>query len=327
MLKNKKTVTALLLIPQYLIVKLLATYPDFIENYYSKGIYLYISKVFRYALGWLPFAFGDIIYLLSIVYILRWFYNNRKWLIKDPKNWLIDITSAISIMYFAFHLFWGLNYYRNPLHKNLNLNHEYTTEQLVSVTKKLIAKTNTLHSKLSKNDTLKIDIPYTKQEVLKLAPEGYKNLKTIFPNLEYQPKSVKISLFSYPLTYMGFSGYLNPFTNEAQVNGLIPIYKIPTTTAHEIAHQLGYAAENEANFIGALAAINHNDIYFNYSGYAFILRYCLNELYNRDDCIYEDLVADVNKGVLNNYKKVRNFWDAHENPAEPIFKMAYSNYL
>ena len=51
---------------------------------------------------------------------------------------------------------------------------------------------------------------------------------------------------------MGFSGYLNPFTNEAQVDILIPKYQLPTTASHEVAHQLGYAAENEANFIGIL---------------------------------------------------------------------------
>ncbi|MDO1498958.1 DUF3810 family protein [Winogradskyella maritima] len=30
-------------------------------------------------------------------------------------------------------------------------------------------------------------------------------------------------MFSTGLTYMGYAGYLNPFTNEAQVNRLLPI--------------------------------------------------------------------------------------------------------
>ena len=184
--------------------------------------------------------------------------------------------AAVSVFYFAFHILWGINYYRLPLHKNLHLNADYTTEQLIKVTEKLINKTNSLHLEIAKNDTLKIDLPYSKSEILSLVPQGYDNLKTDFPHLEYHPKSVKKSLYSYPLTYMGFSGYLNPFTNEAQVDGIIPIFKFPTTASHEIAHQLGYAAENEANFIGFMAASNHNDIYFKYCGYAFGLRFCLN---------------------------------------------------
>jgi hypothetical protein len=35
--------------------------------------------------------------------------------------------------------------------------------------------------------------------------------------------------------YMGFSGYLNPFTNEAQVNYLGPMYTFPATTCREMA--------------------------------------------------------------------------------------------
>lgn len=327
MLNNKKTILALLLIPQYFLIKLLSNFPELVEQYYSNGVYPVISKIFRYTLGWLPFSFGDLIYAFTFIYILRWFYKNRKRLSKDTKNWVIDVAAAVSIIYFAFHLFWGLNYYRLPLHKNLNLKANYTTEQLINVTKQLIEKSNKIHLQIVNNDTLKVNIPFSKSDILKQAPIGYENLKQIFPHLKYDPKSIKKSLFSYPLTYMGFSGYLNPLTNEAQVDALVPKYKFPTTASHEIAHQLGYAAENEANFIGYLAAINHNDIYFKYTGYTFGLRYCLNEIYRRDENIYEDLITDLNRGILKNYQEVRTFWEEHQNPAEPFFKLFYSNFL
>ncbi len=327
MLKKKKNLIALSLIPQYVLITWLSNHPDFVEQFYSNGVYPFISKIFRHMLGWLPFSFGDIVYTFSIIYVARWFYKNRKQLRKNTKQWFVDVFSAIAIMYFAFHLFWGFNYYRLPLYKSLNIANNYTTEQLISVTEMLIKKSNTLHLKITNNDTIKVDLSYSKNDVLKMTPVGYENLKQIFPHLEYHPKSIKKSLYSYPLTYMGFSGYLNPFTNEAQVNGLIPIHKVPTTASHEIAHQLGYAAENEANFIGCMAAIKHDDIYFRYTGYTFGLRFCLNEIYRRDVCLFEDMVADVNKGVLKNYKEVREFWEAHENPTEPLFKLFYGNFL
>ena len=49
-------------------------------------------------------------------------------------------AAAVSIIYFAFHFLWAYNYYRQPLHKNLNLNSDYNTDELVRVTKKLIDK-------------------------------------------------------------------------------------------------------------------------------------------------------------------------------------------
>jgi len=327
MWKHKKGILALSIIPQYLIVTLLSNYPDFVESFYSNGIYIYISKLFRYILGWLPFSFGDLVYGLAILYVLWWFIKNLKRIWKDTKNWLIDVVSAFAVLFFAFHFFWGLNYYRLPLHKSLNLKSDYTTEELVAITKKLIEKSNTLHLDITKNDTIKVDLPYSKGDIFKMVPDGYNNLKDVFPQFVYQPKSIKKSLFSYPLTYMGFSGYLNPLTGEAQVNGKIPTYKFPTTSAHEIAHQVGYAAENEANFIGFLACIYSNDVYFKYCGYTFGLRYCLNEIYKRDKALFENIIETVNKGILKSYEEGRLFWEEYENTLEPYFKSFYSGYL
>ena len=327
MLKNKKLIIAISIVPQFLLIKLLANYPEFVEAFYSQGIYPIISKTLRYALGWLPFSFGDIIYTIGGLYALRWLYKNRKRITKDTKNWLIDVLTSISLIYFAFHVFWGLNYYRIPLHQSIELDHKYSTEELVSVTKKLIEKSNTIHSNISETDSNKVIMPYSKKELIAMSPNGYVNLEKQYPQLEHHPKSTKRSIYSLPLTYMGFSGYLNPFTNEAQIDGLIPLFKYPTTICHEQAHQLGYAAENETNFIGCLAAIHNDDIYYKFSGYIFALRHCLNELYRRDEVVYEELLTNINKGILANYQEAYDFWMSYQNPLEPIFKDTFDTFL
>ena len=327
MLKHKKTIIALSIIPQITLIKILALFPEFVEQFYSHGIYIYISKLMRHAFGWIPFSFGDILYTAAVIYVVRWLIINRKRIIKDTKTWILDILSAVSIAYFAFHMLWAFNYYRLPLHKSLDIDSDYTTKQLVNFIGTLIDKTNVIHLSITKNDTLKVVMPYSKVELLKKVPEGYDKLCQEFPYLAYSPRSLKRSLYSLPLTYMGFSGYLNPFTNEAQIDGLIPTYKYPTTGSHEVAHQLGYAAENEANFIGSMAAMKHPDIYFNYSGHTFALRHCLGEIYKRNPETYATLLEKVNSGILKNYQEVRTFWDAYENPTEPVFKSTYNNFL
>ncbi len=327
MLKNKKIIIALSLIPQYFIIKLLAHYPEVVETYYSHGVYPVTSKLLRFMLGWIPFSIGDILYTIAGIYIIRWLILNRKRIIKDSKAWLIDVFSAVSILYFAFHIFWGLNYYRLPVHKALNIDNKYTTVDLIEVTKQLIQKSNEIHLRIVSNDTVKVSIPYTKRELLNKTANGYANLANVFPNLEHQVQSTKLSLYSLPLTYMGFSGYLNPFTNEAQIDGLIPLYQYPTTACHEEAHQLGYAAENETNFIGGLAAIHNDDVYFKYSGYIFALRHCINEVYNRDKEVHKTLISTINNGILLNYQETYTFWNGYENPLEPLFKILYGNYL
>ncbi|OUS00041.1 amino acid permease [Flavobacteriales bacterium 33_180_T64] len=327
MLKYKKLIIALSIIPQIIGLKILVNFPNIVETVYSHGIYIGISKGMRYVFGWAPFSVGDILYTLLGLYVIRWFYLNRKRIIKDTKHWVLDVLSAISIGYFAFHLLWAFNYYRLPLHESLHIDSDYTTEELVNLTHQLIDKVNTLHLSLAANDSTKVVMPYSKSEILKMIPNGYNELAKKFPHLEYQPRSIKRSIYSLPLTYMGFSGYLNPFTNESQINGLAPSFKFPTTGSHEVAHQLGYAAENEANFIGSMAAMHHPNRYFNYSGFTFALRHCLYETYKRDTGIYEKLLENINTGVLKNYQEVRDFWDGYKNPTEPLFKATYNNFL
>lgn len=327
MLKNKKLIITLLLIVQVLGISVLKHFPKHVEQFYSNGIYVYISKLMRYTFGWMPFSVGDIFYTIAGILAIRWLTLNRKRILKDTINWLLDIGATASIAYFAFHMLWAFNYYRQPLYKSLDLEADYTTEQLVYFTKRLIEKSNGLHNQLAINDSTKIEMPFTKSEVFRKVRNGYEALSEEYPHLYYEPKSIKKSLYSTALTYMGFSGYLNPFTNEAQVNGLVPTYKFPTTSCHEAAHQLGYAAENEANFIGSLAAIHNDDIYFKYSGYTFALRYCLAEIFRRDKDIYYEILATVNLGIIKNYQEVESFWKSYENPLEPIFADTYDSFL
>ena len=327
MRKNKKLALIIFLGIQILLISILKNYPEFVEQFYSNGLYVFLSKLMRYTFGWLPFSVGDVLYTLAGIYIVRWLILNRKRILKDTINWLLDIGATLSVAYFAFHILWAFNYYRQPLNTSLNLKADYTTDQLIAFTEKLIKKSNTIHSQLSTNDSLKIDLPYTRAEVFNNVKNGYDALSKTYPHLIYTPVSSKKSIYSTPLIYMGFSGYLNPFTNEAQVSGLIPIYKFPTTACHEAAHQLGYAAENEANFIGCLAAIHNTDIYFKYSGYTFALRYCLAEVYKRDQELYKTMLPTLNKGILKNYQEVRDFWESYQNPIEPIFEKTFDSFL
>jgi|TARA_R100000479_G_scaffold51000_3_gene24221 signal transduction histidine kinase len=325
--KRTQLILTLLLLVQIFALQLLKYFPEFVEKYYSLGIYPIITKTSRYLFGWVPFSVGDLFYVLISVVALRWIYFNFERLWKQPLSFFLDITAAVSIVYFMFHMLWGFNYYRLPIHKSIGIEADYTTEELVETTKRLIAKSNQMHRQLGYADSVKIDLPFTQQEVFDISDNGYKNLEAQFSKLEYSPKSIKKSGWSLGLTYMGYSGYLNPFSGEAQVNNLIKTYKFPVVSCHEQAHQIGYAAENEANFIATLATLNSDDKFIQYSGYIFALRYCVNEIARRDMDTYNNLLTTINPGILASYKEMRDFWSSYENPFEVFSKHFYNYFL
>ena len=158
MKKNRTYIIIALALPlQMLLVRLLARYPKFIEEWYSNGMYPIVSKAFRFALGWIPFSFGDLLYILVIIFALSEIRKLIKNKFKTYKSFLIRLGAAFSIIYFSFHTLWGMNYYRQPLHKSMAIESDYTTEELVVLTKKFIKTSNALHRTISVADSVQVN--------------------------------------------------------------------------------------------------------------------------------------------------------------------------
>jgi len=302
-------------------------FPEHVEQFYSNGVYPIISGFSRVVFGKIPFSLGDFIYFITILSVLIWLWNKRKSWMTEWKNNILVILGFISVFYFFFHLLWAMNYYREPLFEKMNIKKEYSDIDLLIFTKNLITKTNAVQGQITQNDSLKVVFPYSQEQVFNMNLNGYQNLSAKYPYFTYTNLSTKKSLFSLPLTYMGFGGYLNPFTNEAQVNDLGPMYSFPMTTNHEMAHQMGYASESECNFIGFLASVKNDNLYFQYSGYSMALRYCLANWQVRDEKIFKQLLKTVHPGILKNYKESDHFWKQYETPIETGFHAFYDNFL
>ncbi len=209
---------------------------------------------------------------------------------KTALKQLGQFMTIVLLLLLYFQLSWGLNYHKTPLGVSAKAIKNYTEDELNSITHFFAQESNRLHFQLSTNDSLAVKINGNKQNIIKRV-EGFSHKHPI-------KGKIKLSLFSLPLTYMGFSGYLNPFTLEAQVNRWIPKIDLPITAAHEMAHQQGYAAENEANFIGFLRCYYHPDLDIQYAARLFGLRYTYHELYSLIPIKLKQLDAHCIQGYL-----------------------------
>ncbi len=307
-------------------VKVLSLFPEHIENWYSNALFIWIRNTCLLLTNWTAISIGDLFYIaLSIFLIYKlisFVKQNRKF-----SFYLVYLLAIASKIYFSFHLLWGMNYYRIPLNEKLELDKEYTQEELFDFLDETLVFTNGLHKKITANDSLPVEFNFN-EKVLKenlnqkilLASKQSLFIKGI------QPK-IKKSLFSVPLTYSGFSGYINPFTNESQYNSQIIDFKKPVTIVHEIAHQMGYAKENEANFIAYWVLLKHGNKLEQYSASTSILRHLLGEVYYLDKAVFEEYKDCINFGVRENFRESQEFWDAYANPFEPFIKQFYSSFL
>lgn len=325
-MKNQRWGWVIFLVVELVLIQILGFFPAFVEKIYSNGFYPIIACFLRKILGWIPFSIGDLAYFVVGILLLVWFIN----LFRKPKNWKIiglEIVKGFSIFYFLFHLLWAFNYYREPLFDKMEIEREYSDADLLRFTKEMIRQTNAIQVALTSDPNNKVTNNLTQEQIFDLSVNGYENLAKRHSFFAYHSPSIKKSLISLPLSYMGFSGYLNPFTNEAQVNDRVPMINFPFTVCHEMAHQIGYASESEANFIGFLAVTQNENLHFKYAGYSSAVRYCLRNWEARNPAIIKQLLSEINPGVLQNFEDSALHWQQYETFIEDGFKIFYDNFL
>jgi hypothetical protein len=326
----RKKTAWLLLIGLAIVIKIFSFFPDAVENYYATGIYPVIAKTQRFLFGWLPFSIGDILYGAVVVWLLYRLYVTVRLVIKKQTNrrfWLNGLKQfgfGVLLVYVVFNILWGLNYDRRGVAWQLGLNVErYSKDDLVHVMQEIVERLNALDAEAHANRaTLK-----SKPHLFKHAIDAYGKLSASEPAFEYSFRSVKPSLYSYLGNYLGYTGYYNPFSGEAQVNTTVPLFVQPFTTCHEIGHQLGYAKENEANFAGYLSAKSSSNPSFRYSVYFDLYSYSRYYLMTQDSVAAHQLDAQLQPGIKKDYEELREFVRKHRNPIEVIVDKIYGQYL
>lgn len=322
-----------------LIISVFSYFPALVERLYSVGVYPGLSSALRILTRWSPVSIGDVIYIWIIIFLIINAIKGglliyRKQYTRGMLGYFLFRTGRMILwVYIIFKLLWGLNYDRLGIEYQLRIaKNEYTKEEVTQLTNQLIDKLNECRRQLK--DTV-LPTPAL-DSIYREAFRSYRTVSMDLPFLNYRNRSVKASIFSSLGDYMGFTGYYNPFTGEAQVRSDIPRVLIPYITCHEMAHQLGYASESEANFVGYLAAAASTDVYFRYSVYNDLFSYAQGAeimLYGKEkDFKAFEAVVQYNRLHLDTLvkkdrKEIREFFYKRRNRISPAVSGLYDQYL
>jgi hypothetical protein len=297
-----------------------------IEIIYSGGFYQLSSTTQRFLTGSIPFATGDFLYLLLILYVIRnlfLFYRKtirRQLKQSDRIKIPLQCINFLFILYLLFKILWGLNYSRPTVSAQLGISNErYTTPELVLLGKFYIRKLNQLQH-VSRTR-------YSITELRRIAKAGYDQMEKKHPFFRYANPSVKPVLNSWIITKIGIEGYYNPLSGEANVNMRLPATELPFVTCHEIAHQLGVGREDEANLIGYLVASNSSNQNFRYSAAYAMLKSILFEIRIKSPDDYDLLYNTINAKTIQDFKNDRDFWRKYNNQMFGYLDIAFDRFL
>ena len=319
-LRGKPLVAALLLLFS-IAIHFFSDNSTRVEYLYSTGFYPTIARILRFATGFVPFSLGDIVYGAAIIWLLiivvKLIRNKQYW-----KGVLITFVIFCTSVYITFNLFWGINYNRKGIAYQLGLHPgKFSKEELKELNCDLIEKVNSAKAS-------SITSHYSSnQQLFKETKKAFDAATKVYPFLVYKNEDIKSSFWGWFGNYAGFTGYYNPFSGEAQVNTTIPEFIIPFTSCHEVAHQVGYAKEMEANFVGYLAATASTDSFFHYSAYLDLFLYANKNLYYADSVAAKVYRKELSPAVEKDIQELIAFNRRHISVIEPVIRWIYGKYL
>lgn len=310
-----------------ILLDLLDDHPQFIERWYSEGIYLWICRILHPVFNLFPFSVGDVLYLAVIILIVYYFVKLVLLLFKKQfkQAGILLMGAIVSTLgaIVAFYILWGINYFRPSAAERLKLpDTDYSTAQLEALTRVIIDSANTTRARLTQADLLQSD-----KTIKQIAVDAVLIISSSSKEfLTYSPR-IKSSMFTPVISILGTSGYYNPFTTEAQMNYAMPVFLKPFVACHELSHQMGYGPEDEANFVGFFAGIKSKDRLLQYSAWHEAVDECMRDLMARDSVSHKKMKLLVSPAVHADFVTERDFWIAHESKLNIISDIFYDNFL
>lgn len=306
-----------------------------VEAFYARPIYPVIGQLLSRLTGLAPFSVAEFFLVFFILYlcyslghIFLTIIRRKAGSIQLLGHWVLNLMIGLSLVYFSFVVIWGLNYHRLPFGTIAQLDtRPASIEELGQLCEDLIERANHIRLEVAEDENGVMTIPGGPRDVFSRAHLGYDIASERYPVLGGTMGKPKGVFFSEAMSYTGIAGIYFPFTGEANVNITTPNALLPATTTHEMAHQRGFAREDEANFIAYLSSSFHPDPDFQYSGLLLALIHSMNQLYRYDPEAYQALSAQYGEGIRRDLQAIRDYNARYEGPIERTHTKINNAYL
>ena len=326
----------ILLLPiAILLINIASLSPYLVEKIYSRGVYKVISQVLSLIAGWIPFSLIEFVIIIFVLFAIALVIRGVAKLVKSSSgrgriilNYILNVFAFASILYFIFVITFDINYQRLPFSRIAGMDvRPATVDELYNVCEGLAEHANDLRLRVKEDSEGIMKLSDSLTDTFKNASKGYTAAAGIYPELGgiySRPKGVVLSRV---LTLLAFQGIHSPITQEANINIEISDCMIPSTACHEMAHQRGFAREDEANYIAYLTCSKNPDIDFQYSGELLALIYSMNALYDADREKFTEIHKRYNPGIVRDLSADAKFWQKFKGPVGNISSTLNDAYL
>jgi len=312
-----KWIFALIPLALALILYFVMPYFPFAAEYiFAQGIYRIVSFPIEWIVSVFPFSLTELVVILAvpalitllIIFIRRLIKSQNK--CKTAEKAARFICWCLSIFLLVFMITDGVNFSRYSVGDLMELpSRKYTKEELYIVMSDIAAKASEIRETLPEGEDGCAVLTVSLNDILLLADDTFDEISDEYPFFQTAVWRVKPVMLSHLWSYTGYTGVYCPWLLESSVNVDTPVFDIPHTTTHELAHTMAFARENECNFISYLACINSNQPDFIYSGLVQAYIYTANALYAADYEMWADaFTKNCSEKFIRDLDKHNAYW-------------------
>jgi len=307
-------------------------YPEFVEKWYSRGLFQGIRWGFDHTLGLLPFP-AFYLFWLGVILFWIWQYRTRlqmNGLWQKLGYWMVKVLGFGGLLVGLFFWLWAFSYARIPLQTQLKL--DVQPLDSTALWQELRSETQILDSlrkTLVGNDTNAINDerfwPDHAEDTIREAVEKWMASENF-------PVGGRVrGRFIYPegtLFKFGASGIYWPFIGEGNLEaGMHSLRKLPSM-AHEMSHGYGFSDEGVCNFIAYVACTEQSNPYIAYCAHLdywnTVAGACLESDPGRYNSQYRPLIP---RGIVVDQHAIRDQHRKFKEFAPEVRYQVYDSYL
>ena len=292
-----------------------------------------VRLILTSATNLLPFSLGEIILFISVplgVFLLVRFClgvkragNRRRELL-----WGLSRFAAFAcVIMFLFAFTLGVGYGATPIQASIGLERRLISpDDLVYAMRVLIDEANAEISRLEAaglyfNEDGSTAMPYDLRELNARLHQAFINLNGRHGSAVRLIRSrAKPIIISGVFSRMNITGVYSFFTGEGNINMHPPDFSIVFTAAHEMAHAMGVAREDEANFAAFLACLHSDCSYIRYSGLVVMISWLRWPLFEADPDAYYELMGRLSSVAREELRSNARFWERYR--GQPLARVA-----
>jgi hypothetical protein len=311
-------------------------FPEWVERLYAQGLYPFVARLGSLS-GALPFSLGELALVAALLWTVwrvarflkeLWRSGGRRFRVLAAAA--VNAAFVAGIVYAAFLLLWGFNYYRQPFAVAAGLGQasaRVEPDELAALAQELVEAANEARAQVNEDERGVARIDGGPRAALRRALAAVHEAAGRHPFVARPGGAPKAVVLSEMMSYLGLSGIFSPYTVESNVNRTLPEFELPFSACHELAHQAGLAFEGEANYFAYVATRGEAGADFRYSGALNAAFYALGALRQVDAPRARSLGERWSEAVRRDLKAL-SAWNArYRGPAQRASRAVNDAYL